>query len=173
MLELLERGGPAPSDGLVTGALKHFDSAHVQAAWAKALERRTSDPEGAITAARTLIESVCKYILDEAAVPYADADDLPKLYKQTSTTLKLAPSQHTEEVFKQILSGCISVVAGLASLRNRLGDAHGKGRVGSKPAARHAELAVNLSGTLASYLLATWEVCSESANIDKNLNGDN
>ncbi len=73
MLDLLERGGHAPSDLVVTGALEKFDAANVQAAWSKALDRRSSDPEGAITMARTLLESVCKHILDESAVPYEDS----------------------------------------------------------------------------------------------------
>jgi len=81
----------------------------------------------------------------------------------TAETLNLAPSQHTEAVFKQVLRGCTAVVEGLGSLRNRLSDAHGKGKVGSKPAPRHAELAVNLSGALATYLLATWDARNEAA----------
>lgn len=97
------------------------------------------------------------YILDEAEASYEDNLDLPKLYKKTAHLLNLSPSQHTEEVFKQILGGCASVIEGLGTMRNRLSDAHGKGKVGSKPAPRHAELAVNLSGAFASYLLATWE----------------
>lgn len=151
----MERGGLAPSDSSVTTTLEKFDAAHVQAAWSKALDRRASDPEGAITSAHTLIEAVCKHIQDEAKVHYDDTADLPKLYKQTAEILKLAPSQHTEQIFKQILGGCTSVIEGLGSLRNKLSDAHGKGRIGVKPAPRHAELAINLSGTSANYLLAT------------------
>lgn len=163
LLEVLERGPLSPADQLVTEKLEKFDASHVQAAWSKALERRASDPEGAITSARTLIESVCKHILDSSGITYDDAADLPKLYKLTAETLNLAPSQHTEAVFKQILGGCTAVVEGLGSLRNRLSDAHGKGKVASRPAPRHAELAVNLSGALATYLLATWEARNEAA----------
>lgn len=163
MLEVLARGGPAPSDQVVSAALEAFDSAHVQAAWSKALDRRASDPEGAITIARTLLESVCKHILDESGVTYNDSTDINKLYRKTAEKLNLAPAQHTEQVFKQILGGCTAVVEGLASLRNRLSDSHGKGKVGVKPASRHAELAVNLAGALAVYLLATWEARSETA----------
>ncbi len=155
MLELLERGSLAPSDNIVSNAIEQFDSSHVQAAWSKALDRRASDPEGAITMARTLLESVCKHILEEASVQYDDSPDLTKLYRQTAEQLQLAPSQHTEQVFKQILGGCTAVVEGLGSLRNRLSDSHGKGKAGVKPAPRHAELAVNLAGALAVYLLAT------------------
>jgi hypothetical protein len=86
-----------------------------------------------------------------------------KLYRQTAERLNLAPSQHTEQVFKQILGGCTAVVEGLGALRNRLSDSHGKGKARVKPASRHAELAVNLAGALAIYLLATWEAQSEAA----------
>ena len=163
MLDALERGGVAPSDAVVTSTLEKFDASHVQAAWSKALDRRSSDPEGAITIARTLLESVCKHILEESGVSYEDSPDITKLYKQTAEHLNLAPSQHTESVFKQILGGCTAVVEGLGALRNRLSDSHGKGKVGVKPAPRHAELAVNLAGALAVYLLATKQARDESA----------
>jgi len=163
MLDLLEQGGTQPSDAFVQQSIARFDAAHVQAAWSKALDRRSSDPEGAITMARTLLESVCKHILDDAGVAYDDSPDITKLYKQTAEHLKLAPSQHTEPVFKQILGGCTAVVEGLGALRNRLSDSHGKGKAGVRPAARHAELAVNLAGALAAYLLATKSARDETA----------
>lgn len=163
LLEAVERGITSPSDSVISDKLQKVDAAHVQAAWSKALDRRASDPEGAITSARTLIESVCKHILDSTGQIYDDGADLPKIYKQTAELINLAPSQHTEQVFKQILGGCTSVVEGLGALRNRLSDAHGKGRIASRPASRHAELAVNLSGALATYLLATWEARQEAA----------
>ncbi len=58
--------------------------------------------------ARTLLESVCKHILEEARTEYDETPDLNKLYRQTAELLKLAASQHTEKVFKQILGGCTS-----------------------------------------------------------------
>lgn len=38
-----------------------------------------------------------------------------------------------------------------------MSDARGKGKGGVKAAPRHAELAVNLAGSTALFLLATWE----------------
>ncbi|RYF44791.1 MAG: abortive phage resistance protein [Cytophagaceae bacterium] len=160
LLDYLERGSGGPADLQVSSTLAAFDAEHVQAAWAKALQRREADAEGAITSARTLIEAVCKHILDGSGSAYDDKDDLPKLYKLTAELLNIAPSQHTEQVFKQVLGGCTAVIEGLGTLRNRLSDAHGKGKTGAKPAARHAELAVNLSGALALFLLATWRAKS-------------
>lgn len=157
LLDRLEQVGAAPADLVVGAAIEHFDAEHLQAAWTKALERRQADPEGAITIARTLLESTCKHVLDELKLEYGDSPELPHLYRLTSKALNLAPSQHTEDVFKQILGGCHSVVEGLGALRNRLSDAHGTGKRAVRPAARHAELAVNLSGALALYLLQTFE----------------
>jgi Abortive infection C-terminus len=163
MLEALERGATNPSDAVVKESLTRFDAAHVQAAWSKALDRRASDPEGAITMARTLLESVCKHILEEAGIEYGDSPDITRLYRLTAEHLNLAPSQHTEPIFRQILGGCTAVVEGLGALRNRLSDSHGKGKAGAKPAPRHAELAVNLAGALSAYLLATKSVADEAA----------
>ena len=39
---------------------------------------------------------------------------------------------------------------------------HGRGKAGIKPAPRHAELAVNLAGTLSVYLIATWEARNQT-----------
>jgi Abortive infection C-terminus len=128
----------------------------VHSVWEKALTRRHTDPDGAITTARTLLETVCKRILDEAGEVYSDKDDLPALYRAVALKLQIAPSQHTEDAFKRILGGATSVVEGLGSLRNKIGDAHGRGGKPVRPIARHAQLAVNLAGALATFLVDTW-----------------
>ncbi|MFO0807557.1 MAG: abortive infection family protein [Gemmataceae bacterium] len=156
-IQYLENGGSAPADEAVSAVLSQVDSEHVRDAWLKALDRRESDPDGAITSARSLIESVCKHILDKSSVAYPNDWDLAKLYGETAKQLKLSPGQHGEDIFKQILSGCHTVIHGMSGLRNSFGDAHGKGRAGVKPAPRHAELAVNLAGSMATFLIATWE----------------
>ncbi len=148
--------GARPPDDLISETLISFDEGGVHRAWEKALERRVSDPEGAITAAKTLLETVCKHIVDEAGGTYGDNDDLPALYGTAAEHLNLAPSLHSEKVFKSILGNCQSVVGNLAGLRNKLGDSHGQGKRHVKPLARHAELAVNLAGSMATFLVATW-----------------
>jgi hypothetical protein len=146
-----------PGIDAVAATIAKLDSEHVAAAWQKALNRRSDDPEGAITAARTLVESICKHILDANGVGYDEKDDLPKLYGLTAEQLSLSPSQHSEQVFKQILCGCKSVIEGLGALRNKLSDAHGKRKKAARPSARHAELAVNLAGSMATFIVSTWE----------------
>jgi len=50
----------------------------------------------------------------------------------------------------------------LATLRNGLGDAHAPNRP-VRPLPRHATLAVNLAGTMASFLVETWQARKEKA----------
>lgn len=157
ILSYLEGAETTPLAGPTDLALKTLDEQGVHDIWRRMLERRTTDAEGAITAARAVVETVCKHILDDLGVAYEDSADLPALYGATASALTLAPSQHTEQVFKQILGGCATVVNGLAGIRNRLSDAHGKGKAAARPAPRHAELTVNLAGSLAAFLVATWE----------------
>ena len=157
VLEFLEAPVGSPNYSTISGDLGKLDSSQVQLAWNKAMERLVDDPEGAITSARTLLESVCKHILDESTKPYEDNSDLPKLYGLTARELSLAPDQHSEQIFKQILGGCQSVVNGLAGVRNRFGNAHGQGSNQVRPSQRHAKLAVNLAGSMAAFLVETWE----------------
>ena len=67
-----------------------------------------------------------------------------------------AEHERTTEVTVR-LQRAATVVHGFASLRNKLGDAHGKGKNPVKAAPRHAQLAVNLAGATAAFLLATFE----------------
>jgi len=155
-----------PHNNFVKSALLKINSKHVLDEWEKALKGCEEDPENAITMARTLIESVCKSILEEANDGSDNAYDVGKLYNKAAKHLKLHPAElkpspeYNKQIFEQIFKGCITVVNGIAALRNDLGDAHGKGKGKIKPKARTARLAVNLSGTMASHLVETWEAHS-------------
>ncbi len=155
LLDYLESRYRAPVDAAASETLQTFDGEGVHAVWEKALQRRHTDAESAITIARTLLETVCKRILDDLQITYTDKEDLPKLYSMTASALNLAPNQHSEEAIKAILGGAIAVVNGIGTLRNKLSDSHGRGGKPVKPAARHASLAVNMAGTLATFLVET------------------
>ena len=94
---------------------------------------------------------------NESGATYEDNADLPKLYRLTAGVLQLGPTQQSEDILKRIFGGCQTVVEGIGALRNKLSDAHGRGRIPAKPQARHAGLAVNLAGAMATFLVKTWE----------------
>lgn len=157
LLDRLEDLDRSPGDQTVSNALQSFDADGVHAVWSKAMARRSSDPEGAITVARTLLETVCKRVLDELSVAYSDKDDLPKLYALAATELNLAPNQHVEMPIKAILGGAMNLVNGIGTLRNRLSDSHGRGgKLPVRPSPRHASLAVNTAGAVATFIVETF-----------------
>jgi hypothetical protein len=94
-------------------------------------------------------------VLERCARPYAADATLAALYRLVAAELQLAPGQHVEQVVTHVLGGCEAVADGLEAVRYRLHDAHESGRVAARGAARHAELAVNLAGSVALFLIST------------------
>ncbi len=153
------RGKPTDSwrtRAAVSEALDVFNSTYMQEVWNKAIARRETDPDGAVTSARQLLESVCKHILTDAQKPFNEKLPLPQLYQLAASELEIAPSEHTAPIFSSLFKACTELVESIGRLRNHLSDAHGHGPFGSMPDWRHAELAVNLSAAMATYMAAVW-----------------
>jgi HEPN domain-containing protein len=151
----VEDGAAQPVSLSFVEVKEAIKTSSLESLWRKIHARREEDPEGAITAARTMLESTLKYVLDELSEAYLDKDELPDLYKKVSQRLNLSPGGHNEQIFKQILQGVSSVVFGFSSLRNKYGDAHGKGKAYVGPDRRHSDLVVNLSGSICIFLVET------------------
>mgnify|MGYP001179661905 CR=1 FL=1 len=115
-----------------------------------------ADYDGAITNARSLLEAVLAEIegrLVEAPPGYDG--DLVKLYKRVQKAMNLDPARaDISDSLRQILSGLVSVIAGLAPLRNKMGDAHVRTH---KPDRHHAKLAVNAAKTVTDFLVDSLE----------------
>lgn len=153
----LRTDASSPSDPEIEAAIASLDSDNVRTAWTKAMNRRQSDPDGAITAAKTLVESVCKHILSKAGVTYPTNPDITKLYHMVCEELRLSPDQYIDKNVKRVLGNCQAVVGGIAFIRNKLGDAHSREPGAASPTPADAELAVNLAGAVATFLARTWE----------------
>lgn len=124
------------------------------------------DYSGAITNARSLIEAVCVKIEAELD-PNAKGNDgdLVKIFNRVRKLLNLEPSrQDISDSIKQVLSGLSNIINGLATMRNKMSDAHG---VTYKPSRHHAKLAVNSAKTLADFLFDTMSYQIENGNLKK------
>ena len=111
------------------------------------------DYDGAITNARTLTETVIVDILSKYDPEYQYKGDLISGYGRIKKLLKLDPSDNNyPDSIKQILSGLISIINGLANMRNEMSDAHTRRY---KPEKHHSKLAVNCSKILAEFLIDT------------------
>lgn len=113
------------------------------------------DYSGAITNARSLLEGILMEIDFRFSGEKTKYDgDLVKLYRKVMKQLNLEPGRvDLSETLKQILSGLINIVNGIAGLRNKMSDAHASTY---KPSEHHALLAVNAVNTLSSFLLASY-----------------
>ena len=144
-----------PSDEVISEILSQRE--RLMDAWEKALQRRATDPDGAITSARSLLETTFKHVLDEKGLQanYDDKTTLPDLCFRASTAIAIHPKSTTDDQLKKLFGSYISVVNALGELRNAQGDAHGKSESDIKPEKRIASLAVNLSGSIAQFFMLT------------------
>ncbi len=124
------------------------------------------DPPAAVGSAKELVESVCKFILDDYGIDYKKDESFLDLYKKTAQALKLnreavPGSAKGSESAHRVLQNLATVVQSLAELRNELGLGHGK--TAASPAfSRHARLAFNASRAVVEFLLETWHVRRDS-----------
>jgi hypothetical protein len=148
----IDQTDSATNDAEGRACLLHgLETAGVYAVWQKALERRHTDPEGAITSARTLLETVCRHVLDERGIAYSQTLDLPVLMKMAVEQLDLASPGTSQIAFKRVLGSVASVVEELSSAD------HNRGKASTVPSARHAQLAANMAGAAAIFIIEAWE----------------
>jgi hypothetical protein len=137
------------------GALD-FDSVKVD--FERALSQADNDPEDAVTSACSLVESVCKCILEEMNVSLLSKQNIQHLSESLAKELNLSPARRDiEPDIKQILGGLQNVAAGIGALRTHSGDAHGRGRSQSRIDSRIARLAVHAASILALFYIETWQ----------------
>jgi len=108
--------------------------------------------------AKTLVESVCRAVLDERSVTFDEADDLPKLFKTASNHLPFLPASAsdaaaTRKSLARTLNGLSTAIQGICELRNQCGFAsHGAGAPRPAMEAVQALLAAEAADTIVGFL---------------------
>jgi hypothetical protein len=116
------------------------------------------NPGLAFDLARTLVESVCRAVLNERSIVYDQSDDLPKLFKTTSQSLPFLPATasneaETRESLKRTLNGLSTAIQGICELRNQCGFAsHGSGTPRPPMESAQALLAAEAADTIVGFL---------------------
>lgn len=133
-----------------------FDNIYIQSQIDEMLASQEEDPTNAIGLAKELIESCCKTILEHYNIP-KDFDNLSKLVKATTKTLKITPEDIPDSIpeaksMKAILGAFATITDGLANLRNTYGRGHGKDNNYKGLGVRHTKLAIGASSTLVHFL---------------------
>lgn len=125
------------------------------------------DFSGAITNARSLVENILLEL--EEKIHPSDKKyngDINKLYAKLYKTLNLDPAnKEITDSMRELMSGLISMVNGLAGLRNSASDAHGSRYT---PKQHHAKLAVNSAKTISDFLVESYQYQKEKGFLKTN-----
>ncbi|MGI2286804.1 abortive infection family protein [Staphylococcus cohnii] len=153
----ITKNGSEVNLSIVKSLAERFDVEYVLKECNRIEKEALTDPEDAITSAKSMVESTLKHILDSEGEKFNNNETLRALYKKVSNIMNLSPGGHNENTFKTILSGMINVINGLDEVRNEYGDAHGKSKKNYKPETRHAFLAINAARTITEFFLSSYK----------------
>ena len=147
--------GALPSKSL-RQLLREKDLVEVFREFSRCMDNVETDPPAAITAACSILESLCKEYIEDKGLAMPPKQSIVHLWKIVSNHIGFEPSKVEDDDIRKILSGLTSVVNGIGSLRTHTGSAHGRGKKSYRVQARHARLAVHASHTLVGFVLETW-----------------
>lgn len=161
-MRLMEAGKSAAVVVALSAAAVVIDFDTVRRDIERATENAEVDPEDAVTAACSLVESVCRSILVELGQPLPAKRDVQALFSAVREPLGLSPDkvsapEEIAEDVRAILGSLAATVGGIGALRTHGGDAHGRERGARRVNARIARLAIHSAGAMALFLIETWQ----------------
>ena len=117
-----------------------------------------SVPDFAFDLSKTLVESVCKTVLEDLGQPADPRWDCPQLLRETMNKLSLLPRGHpggkdARDCVEKTIRGMLQTIQGLCELRNKHGLAsHGRDAHAARMDLRQATLAAQAADTIVSFL---------------------
>ncbi|TAK43992.1 MAG: hypothetical protein EPO27_13620 [Betaproteobacteria bacterium] len=137
----------------IAGGLTHVEQQ------VRSIERAVvENPSLAFDLAKTLVESVCRTVLNERNIAFSENDDLPKLFKIASQHLPFLPPMASSEAevrdsLKRTLGGLSTAIKGICELRNKCGFAsHGSGTSRPSMESVQALMAAEAADTIVGFI---------------------
>lgn len=119
------------------------------------------DFDGSITASVSSLESTLKTILDKKGTGYPKKEQLTGLWNVAKKEIHLGEEVASTHL-RQVIGSLSGSISGLAGLRNDFSDAHGKGLVSPELYESYAELALNLSASVSTFLIRRFKEDQQS-----------
>ena len=138
--------------------IKDLDVEAINLEFDRAINTVDSNPREAVSAASNILESICKVYIEQQQLTMPAKQDLKNLFTPVRKDLNIDPSVITDQDLIRIISGIISIVDGIASLRTHASSAHGAGSKMYNLQPRHARLAIHSSHTIALFILESWKI---------------
>lgn len=120
--------------------------------------------DSAITKARTLLEEIFIYGIEQKGEKPNSSGDIGKLHKQVKSLYNMHVDKNIDERIVKLLSGLNNIVSSIAEMRNIGSDAHGVGIKRMRLNEHHARLFVNSAIIMSEFIIAV----SQTQHIDKN-----
>lgn len=159
-LQYVKGGKISGAMGTPTRTLSEFIRGHdldsVDQEFQRAVQNATVSPREAISAASNILESICKIIIADDDLTTPAKQDLQSVWNVVRKHLGMDPSKIEDQDLQQILTGLLSVVHGIGSLRTHASSAHGAGKAPYRLEPRHARLAIHSAHTLGLFVLESW-----------------
>ena len=117
-----------------------------------------TDPQHAMGSASSILESICKGILERLSCPLPSDQSIKALVKSTYGAMDLSPESHADPDIKQVLGGIANAAIGIGAIRTQHSSFHGRTDTQKKYrlTSRHARLAVGSSAVLGCFLIETY-----------------
>lgn len=145
----------APSRAL-EDFIKDRDIESIELEFNRALSNVDTSPREAVSAASNILESVCKVYIEAEKLEMPAKRDLKSVWFVVRKNLGFDPGVVEDQDLQRILTGLISIVDGIGSLRTHASSAHGAGVKNYKLEPRHSRLAIHGAHTIALFLLESW-----------------
>ncbi len=159
-LQYIKGGKIVGALGAPSRTLEEFirdrDIAIIDTEFNRALENVESNPREAVSASSNILESLCKVYIEDEGLEKPANQDLKHVWSIVRKHLGFDPSRIEDQDIKVILTGMISIVEGIGSLRTHASSAHGPDRKTYKLEPRHARLAIHAAHTITLFVLETW-----------------
>ncbi|TQV77346.1 hypothetical protein FLL45_05220 [Aliikangiella marina] len=148
--------GSNPTTKTLKDYLRTGDFSSIEKEFERALKNIDTDPHASITAASSIIESVCKTYIETFGLEMPNKKNILPLWKTVQKHLGLNIDRNLGEDEQKILSGLSSIVDGIGAFRTHIGSAHGRGIKPPRITVAEARLAVNASHTLTIFIMERW-----------------
>ncbi len=137
------------SDASHVATLTSVPAAHESAI--KAMNHIRTEPDAAITSARSALEALLKFVAHQEGIELAPSASIGQMMAACRQPLVL------DGMFMDLARAVTSVVNAVFQLRNALGDSHGRAPGDRRATPSEARLVVMSSVALAVFLLERWE----------------
>lgn len=118
----------------------------------KIIRRILTDSSGAITAATSMLESICKFALDELGISYRE-NQLPDLLGKIRRESTLETIFQEGEKSKRVIKAISSLTENLYFLAHEAGDRHGHDEKTPEATTELAELFINCCVTVGNLII--------------------